>query len=164
MVILDKVYTFVLKDEILEKDPNTGREQSTISWEYDFSSKNESTAGTRTIFIPWKSLKPTYRGKEKDDADPLNKKTIKRFSLLMRSHFGKQEGSFSLSVRSISAVSKKSSKEESMLGRQSAGNENPIPVSRNSRPATDAKILKYLSIRNVIIAGGIFIAAYIIFM
>jgi hypothetical protein len=28
-----KKYTFILKDEILPVDPETGREQSTISWE-----------------------------------------------------------------------------------------------------------------------------------
>jgi hypothetical protein len=29
-------------------------------------------------------MKPTYRGKEKDDAKPLDTKNVKRFSIMMR--------------------------------------------------------------------------------
>jgi hypothetical protein len=36
------------------------------------------------LFVPWHAMKPTYRGKPKDDAPPLNKKDVKRFSLMMR--------------------------------------------------------------------------------
>lgn len=105
---------------MLPKDPNNGREQATISYEYDFSVKEEPTA----IFIPWSKFIPTYRGKEKEDAPPLDLKNIKRFSIMIRrfvfqflrkhgermvliehnSFFGTQEGSFSLSVQSITAV------------------------------------------------------------
>lgn len=76
-----KRYTLTLKDELLPKSPN-GREQSTISWEYDF----EPTKDER-VYIHWNDFKPTYRGREKGDAEPLNLKQIKRISLMMRRYF-----------------------------------------------------------------------------
>lgn len=95
-----KRYTFVLKDEILPL-MDDGREQSTISYEYDFSA-----AGNYSVFVPWSELKPTYRGKEKDDAPPLNAKSVKRWSFMMRSFFGTQEGDFSVEIKSVKAVSR----------------------------------------------------------
>lgn len=74
------------------------------------------------MFIPWSGLKPTFRGKEKEHADPINLRSLKRMSIMMRryslliqswiisilisqhSFFGDQEGPFSLTLRSISAV------------------------------------------------------------
>ncbi|KAF7905507.1 uncharacterized protein EAF01_006028 [Botrytis porri] len=97
-----KMYTFILKDELLPKSPD-GREQSTISWEFDF----EGPADHSSIFIKWTDLKPTYRGREKKDAVPLDLNHIKRFSIMMRSFFGTQEGDFSLDIISISAVEDK---------------------------------------------------------
>ena len=76
-----KRYTCVLKDSLLPKSPN-GRDQSTISWEYDFQ-LHEVGKGEK-IFIPWSDLKPTYRGRNKDDAEPLDLKKVKRISLMMR--------------------------------------------------------------------------------
>lgn len=78
-----------------------GREQSTISYEYDFSA-----AGNYSVFVPWSELKPTYRGKEKNDAPPLNTKDIKRWSFMMRSFFGGQEGDFSVEIKSVKAVTR----------------------------------------------------------
>ncbi|KAJ4361614.1 hypothetical protein N0V95_001690 [Ascochyta clinopodiicola] len=94
-----KRYTFILKDEILPP-MDDGREQSTISYEYDFSA-----AGSYSVFVPWSEFKPTYRGKEKSDASPLNTKSIKRWSFMMRSFFGGQEGDFSVEIKSVKAVS-----------------------------------------------------------
>ncbi|KAF1939576.1 CIA30 family protein [Clathrospora elynae] len=93
-----KKYTLTLKDEILPLMAD-GREQSTISYEYDFSSTSKMA-----LFVPWHAMKPTYRGKPKNDAAPLDTKNVKRFSLMMRSFFGDQEGDFSLTVMSIKAV------------------------------------------------------------
>ena len=95
-----KRYTFVLKDEILPL-MDDGREQSTISYEYNFSA-----AGNYSVFVPWCELKPTYRGKEKNDASPLNTKNVKRWSFMMRSFFGDQEGDFSVEIKSVKAVSR----------------------------------------------------------
>lgn len=101
----EKRYTFIIKDQLLPQRED-GREQSTVSFEYDFTVtfKEDCEDKSTKIFIPWSSFKPTYRGKPKDDAPKLNKKKIKRLSLMNRSFFGDQEGSFSLLVKSISAV------------------------------------------------------------
>ena len=75
--------------------------------------------------MPWSSLKPTYRGKEKNDAKKVDLKNVKRFSIMSRrsakssfdrvhvlttwqSFFGDQEGDFSLTINSIKAVSQSS--------------------------------------------------------
>lgn len=114
-----KQYTFILKDELLPKSLN-GREQSTISWEYDFKPQDSG----EKVYLRWEDLKPTYRGREKKDAKPLDLKHVERISLMMRrfvyfrsselkltrdSFFGTQEGDFSMSVASISAFKKNDS-------------------------------------------------------
>jgi len=101
-----------------------GREQSTISYEYDFSA-----SGNYSVFIPWAELKPTYRGKEKEDAPPLNTKSIKRWSFMMRSFFGSQEGDFSVEIRSVKAVSQSEDLEAGLTSEKSdhvaAGEKEP---------------------------------------
>jgi hypothetical protein len=68
-----KQYTFILKDQLLPPGPETGREQSTISYEYDFQITMEKAKGnSASVFVAWKNLKATYRGKEMKDAPPLN--------------------------------------------------------------------------------------------
>lgn len=86
-------YTLTLKDEILPRRPD-GRDQSTVSWEYDFVVKaggdtaatagSGSTAGSTRLVIPFGNFQPTYRGKPKPDADPLDLKNVKRLSFMMR--------------------------------------------------------------------------------
>ncbi|EAT85751.2 hypothetical protein SNOG_07100 [Parastagonospora nodorum SN15] len=83
-----KKYTFVIKDEILPLMED-GREQK---------------AGAEGLYIPWSSLKPTYRGKEKKDAGKLDLKNVRRFSIMSRSFFGGQEGDFSLEIKAVKAV------------------------------------------------------------
>lgn len=93
----DKKYTFILKDTLLPPNPENGREQSTISYEYDFRVDSPGTSNSDsggdppelaapvTVYIPWNEFKPTYRGKEQgSDAPRLNYKGVKRFSLMMR--------------------------------------------------------------------------------
>ncbi|KAE8347605.1 hypothetical protein BDV24DRAFT_170703 [Aspergillus arachidicola] len=94
----DKLYTITLKDETAPKRPD-GRQESTLSWEYDFHAHGE-----KRIFIKWADFKPTYRGKEQVDARPLDLTGVKQFSFMMRSFFGIQEGDFSLDIVSIAAV------------------------------------------------------------
>jgi len=84
-----KQYTLILKDTLLPKNPDNGREQATISWEYDFQATNsaEATQGEathHTIFIPWAKFKPTYRGKEQKDVKPFDQASIRRISIMMR--------------------------------------------------------------------------------
>ncbi|KAI1846071.1 hypothetical protein JX265_000994 [Neoarthrinium moseri] len=92
-----KKYTLTLKDETLPKRPD-GREQSTVSWEFDFATHGEER------FIPWDEFKPTYRGKPKPDARPLDLKNVQRVSIMMRSFFGDQQGPFRLEIESIAAA------------------------------------------------------------
>lgn len=78
-------YTLNLKDEVLPRRPD-GRDQSTVSWEYDFvvGDGEGSTAGSTRVVIPFGDFKPTYRGKPKPDAKPLDLKNVKRISFMMR--------------------------------------------------------------------------------
>ncbi|EQB55292.1 complex I intermediate-associated protein 30 [Colletotrichum gloeosporioides Cg-14] len=72
-----KKYTLTVKDEILPPRDD-GRDQSTISWEYDF------VCDPGDVKILWSDFKPTYRGKPKPDAKPLDLSNIKRISFMMR--------------------------------------------------------------------------------
>jgi hypothetical protein len=121
-----KRYTFILKDELLPRNSGNGREQATISWEYDFVvSEDAAQAESSFVYVPWKELKPTYRGKDKKGVKDFDTKNVKRFSIMMRryscrkrglrrhslsltcsSFFGDQQGDFSLAVKSIKAISR----------------------------------------------------------
>ena len=85
-----KRYTFLLKDEVLPLRTD-GREQSTISYEYEFQADDNpttDTAGakdtTTTITIPWSELRATYRGKDTPDARAINLGEVRRISFMMR--------------------------------------------------------------------------------
>jgi len=113
-----KRYALTLKDN-LPPPRDDGREQSGVSWEAEFVAKKPGDVKLR-----WEDFKPTYRGKPKHDAEPLNLGDIKRVGLMMRrqvtiqrgfppletilltrkcSFFGKQEGDFNLHLHGIVA-------------------------------------------------------------
>lgn len=73
-----KRYALTLKDCILPTRDD-GREQSTISWQAEFVPRS---AGP--VFLSWQAFKPTYRGRDKPDATPLDLAGIKRVGLMMR--------------------------------------------------------------------------------
>ncbi|KAI7481843.1 hypothetical protein KC367_g2607 [Hortaea werneckii] len=126
-----KRYTFILKDELLPPNPENGREQATISYETDFELPPQTVPGEtrdRYVFIPFKSLNPTYRGKLQKDAPPLDTSNVKRMSIMMRSFFGAQEGDFSLSIRAITALSQAPDHERSPTPSPS-----PSPVQRKEK-------------------------------
>ncbi|KAI9839868.1 MAG: hypothetical protein M1819_000060 [Sarea resinae] len=114
----DKRYTLILKDTLLPPNLSNGREQATISYEYDFRvpqssssspsqpTLNPATTTTTSIFIPFASLTPTYRGREQKDAPALNLAGVKRVSIMMRSFFDEQSGPFAMDLVSISATSR----------------------------------------------------------
>ena len=83
-----KRYTLTLKDELLPPDPDTGREQSTVSYEYDFVARvgrgRMKHPRVTRIRVPWANFTATYRGKEKRDAPPLDRRRVRRLSLMMR--------------------------------------------------------------------------------
>ncbi|KAJ9151274.1 Complex I intermediate-associated protein 30 [Pleurostoma richardsiae] len=100
-----KRYTLTLKDTVLPRRGD-GREQSTVSWEYDFVCGDSTTAGegAEKVVMRLVDFRPTYRGKPKPDAKPLDVRHVKRISFMMRSFFGDQEGDFSLTIRSLAAT------------------------------------------------------------
>ncbi|KAF1996881.1 NADH:ubiquinone oxidoreductase complex I intermediate-associated protein 30 [Amniculicola lignicola CBS 123094] len=108
-----KRYTFILKDQLLAPDRRTGREQATISYEYDFDVA--ALTEEMNVFVKWTELVPTYRGKKKNNAKSLDTTSVKRFSVMMRSFFGDQEGDFSLTIKSIKAVSRPEDLEKGVL-------------------------------------------------
>lgn len=76
----------MLKDaDALPKRPD-GREQSTVSWEFDFEVDGQGRAagGKDVVVMPFAEFKATYRGKPKEDADPLDLSRITRVSFMMR--------------------------------------------------------------------------------
>lgn len=85
-----KLYTFTLKDQILPKRPD-GREQSSLSWEFDFRAD-----GRKTIFVKWSDFRPTYRGRNKDrgEVEPLDLANIKRFGIMIRRSVLSNSGGF----------------------------------------------------------------------
>jgi hypothetical protein len=89
-----KRYTLIFKDTILPPNPDNGREQSTISWEFDFEVPQASSAGHSNdpikLLVPWRRFKATYRGKEKGDTKPPNLASVKRISIMMRRHSYRQ--------------------------------------------------------------------------
>lgn len=85
----DKVYTLILKDHLLPPNPENGREQSTISWQSDFSQPefrrdSESESSTAVIFIPWNHFKPTYRGRPEMNTQGMDLGGIKRISVMIK--------------------------------------------------------------------------------
>ncbi|KAK6370829.1 hypothetical protein LTR64_006073 [Lithohypha guttulata] len=102
----EKSYTLILKDTLLP--PSDGREQSTTSWEYDFSKEDahvsSDDAKLGSFYVSWDMLKPTYRGRPCDDASALRKDDIRRFSIMSRSFFGTQAGDFRLAIVAINQV------------------------------------------------------------
>jgi hypothetical protein len=68
-----------LTDEIPEQRRD-GREQSALVWEYDFRGSSVRTS----IRIHWKDLRATYRGRQVEDARPLDLSRIRRFRVMAR--------------------------------------------------------------------------------
>ncbi|EON99280.1 putative cia30 family protein [Phaeoacremonium minimum UCRPA7] len=80
----EKRYTLILKDTILSRRDD-GREQSTVSWEYDFTVGTVGgNAGSTTVVMPLADFQPTYRGRPKPDATPLDLSKVKRITFMMR--------------------------------------------------------------------------------
>lgn len=109
-----KRFLITLKDAIPGRRDD-GREQSGISWEAEFTNSpaapgdgGERGTGQRHVFLGWDAFEPTYRGRPKPDAEPLDKSDIKRIGLMMRSFFGQQDGDFSLVIRDIRAAAQPS--------------------------------------------------------
>lgn len=98
-----KRYTLVLKDVEPEKRPD-GRDKATVSWEHDFHCPRwvahpfvirttwvadeivcgSSPDGSGRVVLHFKNFKPFYRGKEVENATPLDRSKIKRIGIMIR--------------------------------------------------------------------------------
>lgn len=78
-----KKYLLTLKDDIPGRRDD-GREMSGITWEAVIDTSGKQNHERQSIFLPWTAFEATYRGRPKDDAKPLNLKSIKRVSFMMR--------------------------------------------------------------------------------
>ncbi|KAK0617431.1 complex I intermediate-associated protein 30-domain-containing protein [Immersiella caudata] len=96
-----KDYTIVVKDTPLERRPD-GRLASTVSWEYDFNLRS-NLKGSGRMILRFTEFKPFFRGKEMENAPEMKWDNIKSISIMCRSHFGNQEGDFTMHIYSISA-------------------------------------------------------------
>jgi hypothetical protein len=76
-----KTYTLILKDTDPLPERPDGREQSTVSWEHDF---NPGPSSGGQVAMRLEDFQPTYRGRPKPDAEPLNQKRILAMSIMMR--------------------------------------------------------------------------------
>lgn len=67
-------------------DEATGRkrEDSTISYEVTFKPLIKGDKPEERIYLPFTGLKATYRGRDREDAPPINLANIRRFSLMVR--------------------------------------------------------------------------------
>ncbi|KXS21107.1 CIA30-domain-containing protein [Gonapodya prolifera JEL478] len=92
-----KNYSFIVMDAI--PPLVDGREQSGLTWEYNVVA--DKWGGI--VAIKWSDLQPTFRGRVQPNPPPLNKASIKRFTIMARSFFNQQSGDFSLVVYGISA-------------------------------------------------------------
>ena len=89
-----KVYTLILKDGSQVEKRDDGREKAGVSWEVEFKAGGDRSEdgddGIRRgrdgakVWVPWGDLKPTYRGKEIDDAGQLKTREVKKIGLMMR--------------------------------------------------------------------------------
>ncbi|KAL7273464.1 hypothetical protein RUND412_003682 [Rhizina undulata] len=98
-----KTFTIVLKNDIPGKDTHE-KDRSTISYEYSFQPLPNHPQDGEKFIVKWEDFRPMYRGREKKGAAKLDVGMIRRWSLMARSFFGKQNGPFQITVVSIAAV------------------------------------------------------------
>ncbi|KAK4444673.1 complex I intermediate-associated protein 30-domain-containing protein [Podospora aff. communis PSN243] len=110
-----KQYTLVVKDTPLVRRPD-GRVASTVSWEHDF--RCDIANGSGRIILHFTGFKPFFRGRPiEDDRQPeLKWNNVKSISIMCRSHFGNQEGEFTMQLYSISAYRYRDSSPEPSKG------------------------------------------------
>ncbi|KAH6953828.1 complex I intermediate-associated protein 30 [Ilyonectria sp. MPI-CAGE-AT-0026] len=101
-----KKYSINLKDTVLPPTAD-GREQATISWEFDFqlppADASKKSGSVNQVVIKFADLVPTFRGTVQNDTEPLDLANIKRVNIMIRSFFAQQDGDFELHIKSIIA-------------------------------------------------------------
>ena len=77
-----KTYTLVLKDEV-PLSPRARGEQSTVSWEADFSAA-VAAGGETQVRLRWRDFRAMYRGREVRDGAELDRAAVKRVGIMCR--------------------------------------------------------------------------------
>jgi len=104
-----RTYTLNLIDTIAAKLPD-GRLESVIVYKFLF---NATATLHRTIHIPWTAFVPYYRGRAVEDAPSLDTTSIRTFSIMIHSLFGKQKaGKFRVEIVKIGAYGEEAVDEE----------------------------------------------------
>lgn len=91
-------FVFNLKTSKPERRPD-GRLESRLTYEYEFDGSE-----AKVLEANWDDFKPTYRGRPKADAPPIDPSEIVEVSIMCRSNFDKQSGEFDLLLGEIEAV------------------------------------------------------------
>ncbi len=92
------VYCLQLKMTVPEDRPD-GRRESAVTYEWDFDAytageTNPRDPGVLHAQADWSEFKATYRGRPKDDAEPLDLAKVKEWSIMARSNFGVSRSAF----------------------------------------------------------------------
>ena len=114
-----KTYTLILKDSTpvpaslsssdADEPRSDGRERAGVSWEvtFDASSTSSNSDEPEKVVLglfPWRTFRPTFRGKEVEGCSELKTEEVRKIGIMMRSGFGKQEGGFSVVLGWIGAA------------------------------------------------------------
>lgn len=85
-----KVYTLIVKDQQPQEKRHDGRKRADINWEAELRTSETGDNGSgeggggKKFWVPWTALKPTYRGKEKENAGELKTDEVRRIGFMMR--------------------------------------------------------------------------------
>ncbi|OLL23828.1 hypothetical protein NEOLI_005258 [Neolecta irregularis DAH-3] len=108
-----KMYTLNIKTDIPPHTPD-GRDQSSLQYSFDFIA--DDSKEEQVIYALFERFIPSYRGRKQEGAPPLNRANIRRWSIMIRSFFGKQEGDFCLVLDNLSAFEKRKSNQDRPCG------------------------------------------------
>ncbi|KAF4461944.1 complex i intermediate-associated 30 [Fusarium albosuccineum] len=122
-------FTLTVKDAIPGRSDD-GRDQAGLSWEVNFEAPKDGGV----IVKKWEDFRATYRGRDVEDAKPLDLGDVKRVSLMMRSFFDQQDGDFKLVVNSIAALKKDCNGDDSDDDGDLRKPTDVVPREETSRP------------------------------
>ncbi|GAA5932277.1 uncharacterized protein JCM15063_001177 [Sporobolomyces koalae] len=104
-------FVVVLKNTKPATRPD-GRRESVLSYEFEFDVDHlvehewfqDDKQRRVQVDAVWEQFVATYRGRPKQDAEPLDPASIYELSFMCRSSFGYQAGPFALDIVSVSAI------------------------------------------------------------
>ncbi|RPA97934.1 NADH:ubiquinone oxidoreductase complex I intermediate-associated protein 30 [Choiromyces venosus 120613-1] len=97
----NKTYSFNIKDVLPDRyiENGTVLENSTLEYQANFTPSEDIASDGGRVVLPFESFEANYRGRPQNGTE-LNLSNIRRFSLMVRSFFGPQEGEFRLVISS----------------------------------------------------------------